>query len=69
MAMQQVIAANQIALQEQMEKFLEFFKKQYKNNLTHFSPPPKQNSTIDAMYVHAALYRYFYSTLHPHTSW
>jgi len=67
MAMQQVLVANQIVLQEKMEKFLEFLKKQYNNISTHFSPPPIQNSTINAMYLHAAIYRNFLQhTAPPH---
>jgi len=59
--MQQVIAANQIVLQEQMEKFLQFFEKQHNNNSPQFSPPPKQNSIINVMYLHAAVYRSFFT--------
>jgi len=39
MAMQQVIEANQIALQDKMDKFLELLKQQFKNNITQISPP------------------------------
>ncbi len=61
MAMQQVIAADQLALQEQMETFLELMEKQYQKNSTHSSPPPNQNSVIDAMYSRSAIYRYFFT--------
>jgi len=59
MAMQQVIAASQIALQDKMEKFLEFLEQQSKNTFTQLSPPHKRHSTTDAMYSQAATYRYF----------
>jgi len=59
MAMQQMITANQTALQEQMEQFLEFLEKQHKNNSTHVSRPSECNPTINTMYSCAAIYRYF----------
>ncbi len=51
MAMQQVIAASQITLQDKMEKFLEFLEQQSKNNFTQLSPPHKRHSTTDMMYL------------------
>ena len=68
-AMQQVIIANYIVLQEKMDKFLEFIQQQHNNISAQSSTPPEQNYAISMMYLCAEIYRYFYSALHPHESW